>query len=57
LHIWMKRCWAIDKTWGDAGFHKNRIHERLLDPSTLMGAEHTFTSITSETFNSQKGAA
>ena len=57
LHIWMKRCWAIDKTWGDAGFHKNRIQERLLDPSTLMGAEHTFTSATSKTYNSQEGEA
>lgn len=42
LQIWMKRCWAIDKTWGDAGFHKNRIHEWLLNPNALMGAEHTF---------------
>ena len=42
LQIWMKRCWAIDKTWGDAGFHKNRIHEWLLNPKALMGAEHTF---------------
>lgn len=42
FHIWMKRSWALEKSWGDAGFHKNRIHEWLLNPKALLGAENTF---------------
>lgn len=42
LHIWMKRAWALDREWGDAGFHKNRIHEWLLQPKALLGPEYTF---------------
>ncbi|NQV66359.1 MAG: acyl-CoA/acyl-ACP dehydrogenase [SAR86 cluster bacterium] len=42
LQIWMKRSWALDKNWGDAGFHKNRIHEWLLRPGALLGADQTF---------------
>ncbi|MBT8140558.1 MAG: acyl-CoA/acyl-ACP dehydrogenase [Gammaproteobacteria bacterium] len=42
LHIWAKRSWALDKNWGDEGFHKNRIHEWLLNPRALFGAEYTF---------------
>nr|WP_279538411.1 acyl-CoA dehydrogenase family protein [Pseudomaricurvus alcaniphilus] len=42
LHIWAKRSWALDKAWGDNGFHKNRIHEWLLNPRALLGAEYTF---------------
>jgi alkylation response protein AidB-like acyl-CoA dehydrogenase len=42
LQIWTKRSWALDKAWGDAGFHKNRIHEWLLNPRALLGAEYTF---------------
>jgi hypothetical protein len=28
--------------WGDEGFHKNRIHEWLLQPNALLGPEYTF---------------
>jgi len=42
LHIWMKRAWTLDREWGDAGFHKNRIHEWLLQPKALLGPEYTF---------------
>lgn len=42
LHIWVKRAWALAKEWGDAGFHKNRIHEWLLQPNALLGPEFTF---------------
>jgi alkylation response protein AidB-like acyl-CoA dehydrogenase len=42
LHIWAKRAWALSKEWGDAGFHKNRIHEWLLQPNALLGPEFTF---------------
>ncbi|MDA9984255.1 acyl-CoA/acyl-ACP dehydrogenase [Porticoccaceae bacterium] len=42
LHIWMKRAWTLDREWGDAGFHKNRIHEWLLQPNALLGPQYTF---------------
>ena len=42
LHIWMKRAWTLDKVWGDPGFHKNRVHEWLLNDRALIGAENTF---------------
>ena len=37
-----KRAWTLDREWGDAGFHKNRIHEWLLQPKALLGPEYTF---------------
>ena len=43
LHIWMKRAWALDKSWGAAGFHKKRIHQWLLDEKTTIGAVQTFS--------------
>ncbi len=42
LHIWAKRCWALDKAWGDTGFHENRIHEWLLMADVPLGPENTF---------------
>lgn len=42
LQIWMKRSWALDKAWGDVGFHKNRVHQWLRRDESLTGAEHTF---------------
>ncbi|CAN0603694.1 unnamed protein product, partial [Ectocarpus sp. 12 AP-2014] len=42
LQIWMKHAWALDKAWGDGGFHKNRVHHWLLQESALTGPEHSF---------------
>ncbi len=42
LHIFMKRAWALDKSWGHNGFHKNRLHQWLLNPAALIGADKTF---------------
>lgn len=42
LQIWAKRGWALDREWGDAGFHKNRVHEWLVQPNALIGPEYTF---------------
>jgi len=42
LHIFMKRAWALDKFWGHAGFHKNRLHQWLMNPSAKIGADKTF---------------
>jgi len=42
LHIFMKRAWALDKFWGHAGFHKNRLHQWLMNPNAKIGADKTF---------------
>jgi alkylation response protein AidB-like acyl-CoA dehydrogenase len=42
LHIWMKHTWALDKDWGDGGFHKNRVHQWLLHKGALTGPEYSF---------------
>lgn len=42
LHIWMKKAWALDKFWGHAGFHKNRLHQWLMNPNAKIGADKTF---------------
>lgn len=42
VHIWAKRVWATANEWGDVGFHKNRIHEWLVQPQALLGPEFTF---------------
>jgi alkylation response protein AidB-like acyl-CoA dehydrogenase len=31
LHLWMKRAWALARTWGDASWHRDRVARRLLD--------------------------
>ena len=42
LHICMKKAWALANTWGDAGFHKQRIGERIFAPDAALGADATF---------------
>lgn len=42
LHIFMKRAWALDKFWGHTGFHKNRLHQWLMNPNAKIGADKTF---------------
>ena len=31
IHLWMKRAWSLAAAWGDAGFHRARVLESLLD--------------------------
>jgi hypothetical protein len=42
LHIFMKKSWALANTWGDAGFHKTRIGERIFAAGAALGAGATF---------------
>lgn len=42
LQIWMKHAWALDKAWGDAGFHKNRVHQWLRQEGALTGPDLSF---------------
>lgn len=42
LHIFMKKAWALANTWGDAGFHKSRVGERIFGEGAALGAGATF---------------
>jgi alkylation response protein AidB-like acyl-CoA dehydrogenase len=42
LHIFMKKAWALANTWGDTGFHKSRVAERIFAPGAALGAGATF---------------
>ena len=32
LHLWMKRAWALARTWGDASWHRDRVARAILEP-------------------------
>jgi hypothetical protein len=34
LHLWMKRAWALSRTWGDASWHRDRVARAILDVPT-----------------------
>ncbi|MAT91715.1 MAG: acyl-CoA dehydrogenase [Halioglobus sp.] len=42
LHIFMKKAWALANTWGDAGYHKARVGERIFADGAVLGAGATF---------------
>ncbi|MCY1267558.1 Acyl-CoA dehydrogenase [compost metagenome] len=42
LQLFMKRAWALDKVWGDRGWHKARIREALFSGTIEPGAGNTF---------------
>ena len=42
LHIFMKKSWALDKTWGDAAFHKGRVANYIFEEGAAIGAGATF---------------
>ncbi|NQD92791.1 acyl-CoA/acyl-ACP dehydrogenase [Pseudomonas sp. CrR25] len=42
LQLFMKRAWALDKVWGDRGWHKARVREALFGGELSLGAGNTF---------------
>lgn len=42
LQMYMKRAWALDASWGDRGFHKNRVAVHVLGQAAALGPSHTF---------------
>lgn len=42
LHLFMKKAWALANTYGDAGFHKQRIGEHIFADGAALGAGATF---------------
>lgn len=44
LHIFMKKAWAFNNTWGDNAFHKNRVAEVIFADDAKIGAGNTFNA-------------
>lgn len=42
MHIFMKKSWALNNTWGDVAFHKNRVADFVLSAGAQIGAGQTF---------------
>ena len=42
LHIYMKKAWALDKTWGNQAFHKSRVANAIFADNANIGAGKTF---------------
>ncbi|SFV12589.1 acyl-CoA dehydrogenase family protein [Pseudoduganella namucuonensis] len=42
LQMFMKRAWVLDPSWGDRGFHKQRVAELVLGGKTPLGPGATF---------------
>ena len=42
LHIFMKKAWALNNTWGDVAFHKSRVTQFALTDDNKIGAGRTF---------------
>ena len=42
MHIFMKKAWALNNTWGDVAFHKNRVADFVLADTAKIGAGNTF---------------
>ena len=42
LHIFMKKAWALNNTWGDVAFHKTRVATFALADDNKVGAGRTF---------------
>ena len=47
LHIWMKRAWALDITWGTSAWHRARVAAAVIDglaPSASFGYTRPLTA-------------
>ena len=42
LHIWMKRAWALDNSWGSVGYHKKQVAQKAFASSNEIGAGFCF---------------
>jgi alkylation response protein AidB-like acyl-CoA dehydrogenase len=42
LQMFMKRAWALDPSWGDRGFHKQRVASMVLSAGAALGPGNTF---------------
>ncbi len=42
LHIWMKKAWALDNTWGSVGYQKKYIAQKVFADTDKIGAGFCF---------------
>ena len=42
LHLWMRRAWSLDLSWGARRFHRERVAAALLAPGAALGPGTTF---------------
>ena len=42
LHLWMRRAWSLEREWGDATFHLDRVSAFVLAGGAAIGPGHTF---------------
>ena len=42
LHLWMRRAWSLDRSWGRSPFHLGRVRGTLLEDRVEIGAGSTF---------------
>jgi alkylation response protein AidB-like acyl-CoA dehydrogenase len=42
LHLWMRRAWSLDQSWGRAPFHLARVRDAILGGSLPIGPGQTF---------------
>jgi alkylation response protein AidB-like acyl-CoA dehydrogenase len=42
LHVWMRRAWSLELTWGGAPFHRARVAEHVLADGARIGPGTTF---------------
>ncbi len=42
LHLWMRRAWSLDQSWGRSSFHLGRVRSQLLGDGLPIGPGTTF---------------
>lgn len=42
LQMFMKRAWALNTSWGDSGFHRERVAKNILADGAAIGPRYTF---------------
>ena len=45
LHVWMRRAWSLDRSWGRSPFHLGRVRAALLEGGVAIGAGTTFLDV------------
>jgi alkylation response protein AidB-like acyl-CoA dehydrogenase len=44
LHVWMRRAWSLERDFGDAPYHEERVAAFVLAEGAPVGPSHTFRS-------------
>ncbi len=44
LHVWMRRAWSLDRSWGRSPAHLARVRAAILEPDARLGAGTTFSN-------------